>query len=247
MADLSDIMQWHVTKELQSEGLTKIPEDYYRNALNTKKSLRDAHEILWKNNALQEEIDKAFNESVTFTENLIVFKKIREKKIKASNIKLPNAIPDDYYTLDDLMIDKREREITQYLSEDMLVFSRNFAMELLIRAYKNPGMNKVQLVNGGGSLFSKYARLTELTDAGFLRIDDDARIHQSKLVYTTDVGSKVAELLIQINDVIENELHAEEKAKIKAVADELISGLDDEEEERRIKAQIDKMKKVFGE
>lgn len=86
-------------------------------------------------------------------------------------------------------------------SDNCGVFESPYAIGLMIRAFRNPGLNKKQLVDGS-PLYVKYKTLEKLIAAGLLRADDNLRVHNAKLIYPTELGECIAKELLKLNSMM---------------------------------------------
>lgn len=86
----------------------------------------------------------------------------------------------------------------------MSILERKFAMYLLILLYeqKDPVPKATLVHKDKGKLFSKYARLDELEDAGLIKYNEDNRQYNSTLVSLTSKGEAVAEKLIELREML---------------------------------------------
>lgn len=202
MATESERLNEIIAQEMKSRPLLKIDEDFFAKALDVHDELGLTHRRLYHDHAPQSEIDKAGKEQIDFWGNLCVYKKLRESKIiklraegieEPANITAEDLAPSSFH--DVYWTEKRRKH-------DLSIFeNHSYSTVLLIRAYQHPGLTKKEMV-GLGSSTAKYNTLDALERAGLISTDKKNRIHQTQFIYVTDKGSRIAEHLVQIAEIM---------------------------------------------
>ncbi len=88
-----------------------------------------------------------------------------------------------------------------YYNDELLnILEKKGSLRILVELLHRPGASKRDLVttNNGGSDRTLFIRIGELTAAGLIDVDDDARQHNTMHLYLSRRGQKIAVLADQM-------------------------------------------------
>ena len=94
---------------------------------------------------------------------------------------------------------------------------KTYALYLLQLIHDNPGQTKSWIVdqNGRKAIGVKHERLDELVDMGLVHVDEDNRNHNTKLLFLTESGERIVEVLNSIRgDITTKECEPEMYSKL---------------------------------
>ena len=85
----------------------------------------------------------------------------------------------------------------------LLILEQRFATFILLNVYRNPGIIKCEAIDfDGGAGRAKYITLEKLINAGLIKEDERTFKHNKKLLYCTEMGNKVCELLEKAHSIL---------------------------------------------